>query len=54
MGNDSDKKEKNNDYITFEQIQESVGLKTILYSENIFKKSFLIYLQRVKSQKISI
>ena len=39
MGNDSDKKEKNNDYITFEQIQESVGLK----NHSLFRK----YLQEI-------
>ena len=40
MGNDSDKKDKiNSEYITFEVIQESLGLK----SESLFKK----YLQEV-------
>ena len=39
MGNDSDKKEKNNDYITFEQIQESIGLK----NHSLFRK----YLQEI-------
>ena len=40
MGNDSDKKDKiNSEYITFELIQESLGLK----SESLFKK----YLQEV-------
>ena len=40
MGNDSDKKDKINiEYITFELIQESLGLK----SESLFKK----YLQEV-------
>jgi hypothetical protein len=39
MGNDSDKKEKKNDYITFEQIQESVGLK----NHSLFRK----YLQEI-------
>ena len=40
MGNDQDKKDKiNNDYITFELIQESLGIK----NPNLFKK----YLQEV-------
>jgi len=40
MGNDSDKKDKiNNEFITFEVIQESLGLK----NPNLFKK----YLQEV-------
>ena len=39
MGNESNKKEKNNEYITFEHIQESLGLK----NHSLFKK----YLQEV-------
>ena len=39
MGNDSNKKEKNKDYITFELIQESLGLK----NPSLFKK----YLQEI-------
>ena len=39
MGNESNKKEKNNEYITFQHIQESLGLK----NHSLFKK----YLQEV-------
>ncbi len=55
MGNDSDKKDKiNSEFITFELIQESLGLKTKLYSKNIFKKYLQTYQQKKKNQKQNI